>query len=120
MKIAVTSTGNSLGSELDPHFGRAKAFIIYDMESGEFEVVDNSQNLNAAQGAGIQAAENVSRLGVECLITGNCGPNAFRTLQAADIKVMLCPGGTVEEAIQKLNSGELDQAERPTVAGHGA
>ncbi|MFC1601010.1 NifB/NifX family molybdenum-iron cluster-binding protein [Candidatus Sumerlaeota bacterium] len=118
MKIAITSAGTDLASPLDPRFGRAQAFIVYDTESDKFEAVDNSQNLNAVQGAGIQAAENVVRLGVACVITGNCGPKAFRALQSAGIKIMLCVGGTVQEAIDQFKAGDLEETDNANVGGH--
>lgn len=55
MKVAFTTSGDNLGAPLDSRFGRAPKFLIYDLETNTFDVVDNRQNLNAAQGAGIQA-----------------------------------------------------------------
>ena len=118
MKVAVTSRGPKADSEVDPRFGRAKYFIIADTESGDFEAVDNAQNLNAPQGAGIQAAQNVSAKGAEVLITGHCGPNAFRTLSAAGIKVVVGAEGTVSEALEKFKAGELKESEGADVEGH--
>ena len=120
MKIAITSTGDNLDSALDPRFGRAKTFIVYDIESGEFEIVDNSQNIDFAQGAGIQAAQKIAGLGVECVITGNCGPNAFQTLQAASVKVMRAPGGTIRSLVDQYKAGQLTETAGPSVQGHGA
>lgn len=118
MKIAISSTGADLDSQVDPRFGRAKCFIVYDVEGEAFEAIDNTQNLNAMQGAGIQAAEIVARQGVECVITGNCGPKAFRALQSAGVKIMLCSGGTVHEAIEKFKANELAPADTANVNGH--
>lgn len=118
MKIVVTSTGDSPDSKVDPRFGRAGAFMLFDTETGKYEPVDNTQNLNLAQGAGIQAAETVSRLGAECLITGHCGPKAFRTLTAAGIRIFTGADGTVAEAIEKFKSGALAASESPDVSGH--
>jgi len=88
MKIAVTSTGKELTSEMDPRFGRAAYFLIVDPETMEFETVENSQNINLPQGAGIQAGQTIADKKVDTLVTGNCGPKAFRILQAANIKVI--------------------------------
>ena len=81
MKVAVTSQGMDLASQVDPRFGRAKYFVLVDTDTGTFTAHDNRQNLNAAQGAGIQAGRNVVELGAEAVITGNVGPKAFTTLQ---------------------------------------
>ena len=83
MKIVITSQGTSLESPVDPRFGRAKHFVLVDTNTGELSAHDNSQNLNAPQGAGIQAAQAVAQLGAEAVLTGHVGPKAFTTLQAA-------------------------------------
>jgi predicted Fe-Mo cluster-binding NifX family protein len=105
-------------SPVDPRFGRAAFFVVVDTDGGAFETHSNDQNVNAAQGAGIQAAETVSRLGAEAVLTGHCGPKAFRTLQAAGIRVVTGAEGTVQEAVEKFNSGELAPAGGPDVEGH--
>ncbi len=118
MKVAVTSTGKDLESKVDPRFGRAKWFIVIDTETNQHQAINNEQNLNASQGAGIQTAENISRHGVKALITGNCGPKAFRTLNAAGIQIYCEAGGTVAEALEKFKSGVLKQADGANVEGH--
>ena len=120
MKIAVTSQGPDLNSQVDPRFGRAKSFIVVDTETDEFSVHDNSQNLNAAQGAGIQAGRTVVDLGVAAVITGNVGPKAFTTLQAGNVKIYLGASGTVKEAVEKFKAGQLQGTERANVEGHWA
>ncbi len=118
MKIAISATGPSMSSSVDPRFGRARCFMVVDAESGASEAHDNEQNLNAAQGAGIQSGETVARLGVHAVITGNVGPKAFRLLNAAQIKVYLCGEGTVAEAVGRFKAGELKEAPAANVEGH--
>jgi predicted Fe-Mo cluster-binding NifX family protein len=118
MKLAVTSQGNNLQSSLDPRFGRARYFVIVDTETGAFSVVDNTVNLNAAQGAGIQAGKRVAELGVEVLITGHVGPKAFSTLQAAGVKIHTGGSGTVADAIEQFKTGKLAAAASADVEGH--
>lgn len=118
MKVAVTSMGQNLESKVDPRFGRANWFIVVNTETDEYQVVNNEQNLNAGLGAGIQSAENISRYGVEAVITGNCGPKAFRTLDAAGIRVFCGAEGTVAEVLKKFKSGKLKQAAGANVEGH--
>lgn len=107
MKLAVTSQGKDLQSPLDSRFGRAKYFIVVDTETGRFSAVDNAANLNAAQGAGIQAGKRVAELGVNGLITGHVGPKAFSTLQAAGVRIHTGASGTVAEAIEQFKAGKL-------------
>ena len=118
MKVLVTATGSDMDAELDPRFGRAKHFILVDAEDGSFSAHDNAQNLNAAQGAGIQAAETVLRLGAEAVITGNAGPKAFRVLSAGGVKVYLCEKTTIAEAVRRFKAGELKVIDAANVDGH--
>ena len=118
MKIAVTSKGRDLGSAVDPRFGRAAYILVVDPSSMKFEVVDNSGNVNAFKGAGIQAASMVSDKGAEVLLTGFCGPNAYKTLQAAGIKVVNDVSGTVQEAVTAFQEGKLSFAKNANVEGH--
>ncbi len=118
MNIAITAQGNTLESKVDPRFGRAKSFIIYNLENDEFASMDNKQNLNAAQGAGIQTAQNVIGTGAVAIITGNCGPKAFRVLAAGDVKVFKAVDGTVKDNIEKYKKNELEELSDANVEGH--
>lgn len=118
MKIVVTAQGDSLTSLVDPRFGRAKYFIAVDSETGKWFASDNTQNLNAAQGAGVQAASAVVGLGAEAVLTGHCGPKAFRALQAAGITVYTGVDGTVAEAVERFNKGDIVPSEDADVGGH--
>jgi len=118
MKIAITTRGRDLNSEVDPHFGRAMGFIIYDDESGSFEYMDNNKNLNAAQGAGIQSAKNITDAGAKVLITGNVGPKAFAALKAASVKIYTGAEGTVSQSIDSFKNGGLTLTDGATVEGH--
>ena len=87
MKLVFTTTGENLDSPLDPSFGRARNFLVYDLDTQVSNIIGNEQNLGAAQGAGIQAAQTIAKAGANALVTGHCGPKAFRVLEAAGIKV---------------------------------
>jgi len=120
MKIAVTAKGGTPESEVDPRFGRAAKFVLVDTETREVSAVDNDQGVNAPQGAGVQAADTVSRIGAELVITGHCGPKAFRALEAAGIQVVVGAEGTVTEAIDRYAAGELQPAKAANKEGHWA
>ena len=115
MKIAVTSTGTDLNSQVDPRFGRASYILIVDSESFDFEVLDNKENVNALKGAGIQAARIVSDKGVEVLLTGFCGPNAFKALNAAKIGVANDAGGSIRDAVNAYLDGKLSLSDKANV-----
>ena len=118
MKIAVTSLGATVESAIDERFGRAKYFIIHDTESDESHAIDNESNLNRQQGAGIQAAEVVVREGAGVVLTGHCGPKAFRTLKAAGIEIVTGCTGTVAATIDSYKQGDLKPVDAPDVDMH--
>ena len=117
MKIAISSTGQDLTSQIDPRFGRSPYFIFIDPETMQFEAIENP-NVNAMGGAGIQTAQLIANKGVEVVLTGSCGPNAFQTLQAAGVKVIVGVVGTINEAIEKYKSGGLKPTTGPNVGSH--
>ena len=118
MKVAVTSKGTLLDSEVDPRFGRAPYILIVDTDTWAFEVVDNSDNVNAFKGAGIQAATMVSDKGATVLMTGYCGPKAFTTLEAAGVKVVDDVTGKVRDAVKALKEGKVTYATAANKEAH--
>jgi len=116
MKIAVTSAGDSLESQVDPRFGRAAFFLIGDTETMDFSAVENE---NAAGGAaGVGSARLVIDQGAEAVLTGHCGPNAERTLSAAGVKLYTSVTGTVAEAVELFRNDGLTASEGPSVQSH--
>ena len=120
MKVIFTTSGNNLDALLDPSFGRAHNFLLLDLESGSSQVISNQQNLNAAQGAGIQAAQTIVKAGAAVLVTGHCGPKAFRVLAAAGVKVYNTDAPTVADALARYRAGQLTEATAANVESHWA
>jgi predicted Fe-Mo cluster-binding NifX family protein len=119
-KIAITSEGPHLDDRLDPRFGRAAGFIIVDPETLEFEYVDNGASQAMAQGAGIQAAENIANSGASVLLTGYVGPKAFMALEAVGVKVGQDLGNiTIRQAIERYLGDNVNWASQPNRRGHG-
>lgn len=118
MKVALPVTSDKVEDQMNRTFGRAQKFMIYETETDTFEMVDNTQNLNAAQGAGIQSAQNVAGSGAKALICENCGPKAFQVLNAAGIEVYIAGSGKVIELIEKFKKGELKSSGSANVEGH--
>jgi len=114
----ITAQGQELSSEVDQRFGRAKFLIVVDSETGDRQVHDNELNLNAVQGAGIQTGQNIANLGADAVISGNVGPNAFKTLNAGGVKVFLAEKQTVQEAIDSFKADKLKEVEQANVEGH--
>ncbi|MDY6904649.1 MAG: NifB/NifX family molybdenum-iron cluster-binding protein [Thermodesulfobacteriota bacterium] len=118
MKIAVSATGQDVESEVDPRFGRAPYFVVVDSETKAVDVVENTQNLNLPQGAGIQAGKTIVNSGANVLLTGNCGPKAFAVLEQAGISVVIGAKGKVSEAVSAYLNGDMATANGPNVDGH--
>lgn len=118
MKVAISSDGKTLDAMVDQRFGRAKNFIIFDTDTKQVDVVENTQNLQAAQGAGVQSGQTIVSSGAKILITGNCGPKAFMVLNQAAIKIYIGANGTIQNAIDDMLSGKLKAAGSPNVQGH--
>jgi predicted Fe-Mo cluster-binding NifX family protein len=117
MKVAVTSRGRTLEDQIDPRFGRCAHFVIVDTADMSFQAIDNA-NAAAGGGAGIQSAQLVSGQGVGVVLTGNCGPNAYRALEAAGVEVVIGVGGTVKDAVEQYRAGKLSAAGGPNVRSH--
>ncbi len=121
MKVAISAQRNDIDSLVDPRFGRARWFIIADSETGEWQAHDNTANVDATGGAGVQAASTVAAQGVQALITGNVGPNAHKALVAGSIVIYQVGNGvSARDALDALGRGELTAVEAPTVSGHWA
>ncbi len=114
MKICLTAEGKTLDSNVDPRFGRCKNFIIMDTETGAFEALENAHAAFQG-GAGIQSAQFVASKGVKAVLTGNVGPNAFSTLNAAGIEIFVNVSGTVNEAVKLYKTGKLIAAKDSSV-----
>ena len=106
MKIAVSATAPHLDAEVDPRFGRCQYLLVVDSESMEFEAIENPA-MSAPGGAGIQVAQLVVQKGVEAVITGDCGPNAFQVLSAAGIPVFVGASGSVRDVVEAHREGKL-------------
>ena len=118
MKIAISQREKTPNSFLDERFGRAPHFIIYDLEKDSYHSIDNAQNLNSAQGAGIQSAQTVANAGAKVLITGNVGPKAFQVLEKAGVDIYLAKATTVKEAINDYKAGKLPKTTTNNVERH--
>jgi len=119
MLIAITARGEDLDAAVDPRFGRTAAFVVLDTDTGTVRALDNREASDAGHGAGIQAAQVMAANGVQVLLTGHCGPNAYRALRAADIRIYTgVTEGTVREAVTQFQAGLLHEAAGADVQPH--
>lgn len=118
MKLIVTASAPELEAAVDPRFGRGAYFIVVDTETMRWEAHEN-QGVNAAGGAGAQAAQFVAQQGADAVISGDFGPNAYLALAAVEIKMYLLGASkTAWEAVANFTAGTLTQVHAPTGAGH--
>ncbi len=119
MKICVTANDSGLEASVTPHFGRCKYFVIVDPDSMKSESIENGSG-SATGGAGVQAAQQVIGKGIDTLITGSVGPNAFSLLSSENVEMKIFTSGSVLEAINSYRSGSLDSIEAANSPGkHG-
>lgn len=105
MKVALTSTGNSLESKLDRRFGRCSYFVIYDSETKGIEFIPNP-NKDAQEGAGPASVQVVASRNVQKIISGEFGIKIKSLLDSLKIQmiVMKEPDKKIEEIIKMLNN----------------
>jgi len=117
MRVAISATGPTLDAEVDPRFGRCPYFVIVDPDTMQFEGVENSSAMQAG-GAGISTGQMIASKGVQVVLTGNCGPNAYQVLSAASIQVITGVSGKIQDAIQAYKSGQFQATSQPNVDAH--
>jgi predicted Fe-Mo cluster-binding NifX family protein len=110
MKIAISSKGKDLDSDLDDVFGRCHYFIIAELKNGKIKKVETIENTSAKQmgGAGISAAQKVAEKDVSVVITGNIGPRALDVLKQFNIEIYN-GSGLIKEILQKFIEGKLEK-----------
>ncbi|MCG6200510.1 NifB/NifX family molybdenum-iron cluster-binding protein [Psychromonas antarctica] len=118
MKIAISTAGNNLDAQVELRFGRASSFLLFDTDTRNFSMLDNSEQVNAMQGAGIKTAQNIVTAGADVLISGHCGPKAMQVLNAKNIAVYVTEKNVIGTAIANLQNGLLEQITTHDVAGH--
>lgn len=118
MKIAISSTGENLESEIDARFGRCPYFLVVEIENKEVKSVKAIENIAAGQrgGAGITSAEIIAKEKVDAVITANLGPRAFSVFEQFKIKVYQGEG-KVSDAVGKFIEGELAEIKDSAGAG---
>ena len=103
MKVAISSKGDTLDSEMDSRFGRCKFFAIYDSEDKSTLFIANTA-ATLTEGAGPAALQLLTSQGVSKLVSGNFGVK-IKTL-SSDLNVQLIlmrESHTIESIINILN-----------------
>jgi predicted Fe-Mo cluster-binding NifX family protein len=104
-RICVTSLGPDLNSEVDPRFGRAHFFLIFDPKTESFEAIENPHK-ELGHGAGIQTAQFIASQNVGVVLSDAFGPKAARVLETAGIQMKTGFSGRVKDALAKYKAEE--------------
>jgi len=107
MKICLSASGKNKDSLVNPRFGRCPYFAVWDGQNLDF--IENKA-VQMARGAGVAAAQKVSDLGCQVVISGNIGPHAFYALKSMGIKVFAgVLGKTINETLKDYQEGKLKE-----------
>jgi predicted Fe-Mo cluster-binding NifX family protein len=110
MILMISSDGKTLKSQPNPRFGRAETFIKYDLQDDSWVALDNPA-VSQAGGAGVAASQFLANQNATTAISGHFGPNAYRALSAAGVKMLTFNNSykTIEEVIQAFKRNELEE-----------
>ena len=117
MKIAISSMGTNLESQIDPRFGRCSNFLVVDASDLSYKSYENKAQFEG-HGAGISAAQFLINLEVKAVISGSVGPNAFQALSAANIQ-MFTGSGSIKDAVKEFTKGNLTPLRQPRKSMYG-
>ena len=118
MIIAIPTPGQDLSARVDTRFGRAVGFVIYNTKDSSWHYMTNCLDELALEGAGVQASRNLLKKNIDILITGHCGPKAFKIFTEAGVSIYSNVSGSIKEALESLASGELTSLESADVEEH--
>lgn len=104
MKVAITSTGNTLESTIDTRLGRCAYFFIYDIENKGMEFISNT-NLDLDKGSGPASVQLVASKNVKKIISGDFGIKIKSLLDCLKIQMIVLknPDKKIKEIIEMLN-----------------
>jgi len=104
MKIAITSTGNTLESLIDSSFGRCSWFVIYDTENKAMEFLPNPFK-EAAEASGSSAVQLLVQKKVNKIVAGDFGMKIKPMLDSLRIQMIVVkdPQLQINQIIELLN-----------------
>ncbi len=111
MKIVFTAKGETWDSPMDPRFGRAEMFLVYDEKSDKLEVIDNSDSKEMEHGVGGKSSKKMINAGANVVITDNgAGEKALKILKASGIDFYIGAGDmSVKEAYEAYKQNKLQK-----------
>ena len=114
MRVAITSKGKTMDSEIESRFSRSPFFVIVDTETGHYKAFSNP-GASAKDAACVDAVNFLVGKRVAGILTGNVGHNAFVTIQDTAMKIYLGATGSVGETLENFKKRKLPRAKEPSV-----
>ena len=104
MIVAITSTGNSLESFIDPRFGRCSCFVFYNTETKESVFQPNPFKDND-KGVGVAVVDWISAFSCSKIISGQFGMKIKPLLDENRIQLILVndPELTIRQILNLLS-----------------
>ena len=120
MKIAISANSGDPDAEFSARFGRCRCFLITDTDLEDWQEVENPA-IDAQGGAGTQVVQYLASMGVEAVVSGRYGPNAFEALEAAGIKAYIANSGSPRNLLADCQEERLSTTNGPSGEGfHGS
>jgi predicted Fe-Mo cluster-binding NifX family protein len=95
----------SLNDNIAEHFGRARNFLVYDTESGNFEVCLNPETSGGKE----FPPDFLFRLGVNVVICFALGPKAYEKFENYNIKMYKAVKKNILENIKDFKNNKLQE-----------
>lgn len=109
-KYLVASIGNTLDSKVSGRFGHSNYYLVVDPRTMRFEVFPGIQANESGQNV-----KQFINTGIKKVIVGNIGPKTFYEITSSGFKIYLCRNMQVLEAIIKVETGEIETLNGPTL-----
>ena len=108
MKVSVPVMGEKgLDEIVGAHFGKSPGYVIYDTDAKSAVTVPNTSEHMGGVGL---PPELLAKQGVKVMVCTNLGPKAVDMFASFGIKVYVGARGTVRNALDAWQKGELESA----------
>ncbi|MDP8240332.1 MAG: NifB/NifX family molybdenum-iron cluster-binding protein [Candidatus Hatepunaea meridiana] len=110
MRYLIAALTPDLDAKVHRRFGGAEYYIVIDSELTELSFITGKGEDQPTHGIG-----RFLHMGIERVIVGNIGPNAFRQIRQVGWSMYSCHGMTVREAVEKVENGSIPPLKAPTM-----
>lgn len=109
MKVAIALEENKYEAQVDRRVGRAPYFLIIDIETNNYEIIENEAK-DEVTGAGLKVIKNLITLGIDVLIAGDVGPKAAVLIEEFDLPVYkLGELTSIDEVLKAFKEKKLEK-----------